>query len=113
CARVLDRGGRKELIIQRGKTQPTPSFIFPARGGERGGAQCFKQIRFGLEFRVLFRILKIVSDFDLRGSIPRSLTALSKLPIRSPSFPQALSGGSSGLTTGGFGTGPPIKAFAE
>ncbi len=39
------------------------------------------------------------------------LAALSKLPIRSPSFPHALSGGSTGLTTGGFGTGPPIKTF--
>jgi hypothetical protein len=39
------------------------------------------------------------------------LVALSKFSIRSPSFPHALSGGSTGLTTGGFGTGPPIKTF--
>jgi hypothetical protein len=31
--------------------------------------------------------------------------------VKYPSFPHALSGGSTGLTTGGFGTGPPIKTF--
>jgi hypothetical protein len=43
--------------------------------------------------------------------VSSQLAALSKLPIRSPSFPHALSGGSTELTTGGFGTGPPTKTF--
>jgi len=46
---------------------------------------------------------------NLCGSIPPQLAALSKLRIRKLSFPHALSGGSTELTTGGFGAGPRLK----
>ena len=39
------------------------------------------------------------------------LAASSESPIRSPSFPHALSGGSARLTTGESGSGPPIETF--
>src|SRR5438132_13979490 len=62
----------------------------------------------GLAVRVRRGILMLViaAPLNLYGFIPHSFLRRKRSPIRSPSFPHALSG-----NPGESGSGPPIKTF--